>query len=210
MTDVISQRLASYNSQRHFAYTVSMYDSIKTTDDARVLYQLALAFMMLGKPAGDAIERLKQCPNYTATMEGDLYRDTALALIRQRSDLDHAQALLTQAFALHGLDWQRYAVDLQAQSRLQEIRGETGPAYRTIQEAVEILWNNAEVINPTWLANTAFHATRIAVRMKQRRYAQFMACLVARHDASWQKKWAARLMAYLPGEIGVGIVRKLR
>ena len=210
MTDVISQRLASYNSKRHFKYTVSMYDSIKMTADAHVHYQLALAFMMLGKPADDSIRRLKQCPNYTAIMEGDLYRDTALCLIRQKGDLDQAQDLLNQAFFLHGPDKQRYAVDLQAQSRLQEARGETGPAYRTIQEAVDILWGSHDAINPTWLANTAFQATRIAIKMKQRRYAQFMARLVAQHDASWRKRWAARLMVYLPGEIGVSIVNKLR
>jgi hypothetical protein len=210
MTEAISQRLAGYNNQRHFKYTTKVYDSIKMATDAHIHYQAALAFMMLGQSADEPVKRLKQCPNYTEIMEGDLYRDTALQLIRQGGDLERAQRLLNQAFERHGRDKQRYAIDLQAQSRLQEARGETGPAYRTIQEAVDILWNNANTINPTWLANTAFHATRISVKMKQRRYAQLMAHFVAQHDASWRKRWAARLMAYLPGEVGVRIVNKLR
>lgn len=210
MTEAISQRLASYNDTRHFQDVVNMYDSLKTVNDAHVHYQVVLALLILGQSADEAVRRLKACSNYTEIMEGDLYRDTALSVIRQRGNLDAAQEILNQAFFLHSSDKQRYAIDLQAQSRLQEARGEVGPAYRTIQEAVDILWNDANAINPTWLANTAFHATRIAVRMKQRRYAQLMAHLVAQHDASWRKRWTARLMAYLPGEIGVRIVNKLR
>jgi hypothetical protein len=210
MTEAISQRLATYNNTRHFAYVTSMYDSIKTINDAHVHYQAALAFMMLGQSADEAVRRLKACSNYTTIMEGDLYRDTALSVIRQDGNLDAAQVILNQAFALHGLDKQRYAVDLQAQSRLQEARGENGPAYRTIQEAVDILWNGANAINPIWLANTAFHATRIAIKMRQRRYAQLMAHFVAQYDPSWQKRWAARLIAYLPGEVGISLVSRLR
>lgn len=210
MTDVISQRLASYNNQRHFKYTTSMYDSIKTSDDAHVHYQAALAFMMLGQSADEAVRRLKACANYTEIMEGDLYRDTVLSIIRENGDLDAAQEILDQAFARHGSDQQRHAVDLQAQSRLQEARGEIGPAFRTIQEALDILLDYGNVVEPVWLANTAFHATRIAVKMRQRSCARFTARLVAQHDASWRKRWAARLMAYLPGEIGVHVVSKLR
>lgn len=210
MPEAPAQALANYNAQRMYDTTITLYDKSKHSfDDAHFHFQGVLAHLMLNRPADDAIKRLRASSNFTPTIEGDLYRDVALSYIRTDTSLGEAAKLLDKAFTLHANDPQRTAVDRQALARLQEARHEIGPAYGTIKEAVAGLQSLGPRVDSGWLASTAFHATRIAMKMRQRHAARDFARIAITHEPLVQRQVAALMMVLLPGQLGVKLVERL-
>lgn len=210
MPDVPAETLADYNAQRLYAATITLYNKSRTSfGTAHFHYQGVLAYLMLNLSPETALQNLQRCPDYTATMEGDLYRDVALSHIRNRTKLGEADELIGKAFELHDGDPERTAVDLQALARLHEAREEITEAYHSIVSAVDELLRVVPNGNTGWLASTAFHATRIAMKMQRRRDAWRFARIAAKHEPLAQRKIAAITMATLPRQWGVSLVEKL-
>jgi hypothetical protein len=215
MKEVTSQLLTDYNNERMFATTLDLYhrrDQRRDEEGSVALhYQAVLAGLMLGRNVDRMVARLKGCLDYNSIIEGDLYRDQALALIRRREHLDEAENLIRRAMHNHSDDLERQAVDLQAEARLQEARGLPNEAYATLRQALDTHKVSPQPRNKVLLANTAFHTLRLAVKVGDRssRYAHQALRIVTYNDQSWQKRWAARAMYYLPDALGVNLVERL-
>ena len=214
MKEVTSQLLAEYNNERMFSTALSLY-AIRDTgrsdeNHVAVHYQAIVAGIMLDLNVDAVIARLKSCTDYDSIVEGDLCRDLALALIRKRESLDDAGSLVLKAMRNHHDDPERHAIDLQALGRLEEARGLSSEAYAVLRNALDAQIVSPQPHNLTWLANTAFHTLRLAVKTGDRssRYAYRALRIVTYNDASWQKRLAARAMYYLPGTSGVRLVER--
>lgn len=215
MKEVTSQLLAEYNAERMFATTLDLYDrrdTGRTEENHTALhYQAIIAGLMLDLNVDAIIMRLKSCTDYDSIIEGDLCRDLALSLIRKREHLNDAQALIVKAMHNHHDNPERLAIDLQAQGRLEEARGLSSEAYAVLCNALDAQIVSPQPHNLTWLTNTAFHTLRLAVKTGDRssRYAHRALRIVTYNDPSWRKRFAARVMYYLPGTSGVRLVERL-
>lgn len=213
MTEAISQQLKDLNSKRRFKAALLLYarrnQNNSEETDAHMHYQAALAALMLGEVITFIKARLNACPNYTSEMRGDLKRDIALSLVRHGGSLNDALGLIDQAMRLHEGSTVRLAVDNQAFARILEAQGDDVDAYNVIRQALDQLLRTSEPVSATFLANTAFHAVRLAVKNSYRARAHKALEIVIELDPSWKKRWAARAMYYLPAGLGVRIVARL-
>ncbi|HRN97473.1 MAG TPA: hypothetical protein PLZ58_03455 [Candidatus Saccharibacteria bacterium] len=181
-------------------------------DSAVFLFQVILAERLTGDKQGladELWESSKTCRDYTREMEGDLYRDLALAAIRA-GNIDQAESALGKARAIHEDNVNRMAAITMVEGRIAYSKRDYYLA-ATLHGRAAFAWHKiGELADEQWVKNNTFHQLRAIVvsRRFDHTFQQQLYNQVLRYDESRNHHIGAWL-AFRLGRFGNVIYDKL-
>lgn len=176
------------NNQRAFKEARTQFEQY-LTDTSTIAHSAHLYFrgflletLLDGTPEKYMV-LARESEDYTKTMEGDMLRDTALALIRKgKFDQAKVEALFDEIARLHGRDDNRMAALAMAQARMHYALRQYGPA-SSLHLYAESIWQvmlderRWKEVDEQWRLNNAYHAIR-AIMMLNRHYQRWLGKLL--------------------------------
>ncbi|HEU4830873.1 MAG TPA: hypothetical protein VFS65_01735 [Candidatus Saccharimonadales bacterium] len=169
--------------------------------DANFFFQYALAEQMTGN-RNDLFRQLwkraSECGNYTVTMEGDFYRDWALAELRH-GNITKSERLLKEARSRHIGDINREAVIVMVEARITFSDHDYDESVRLHRQA-ELMWTSlGSRAHKQWVKNNQFHQLRAVTSSTRhsKEYKELLYKTIVQNDDSRNHRIGAWLARYL-------------
>lgn len=176
------------NNQRAFKEAQTMFvqyliDNSTIAHSAHLYFRGFLLETVLDGTPEKYMTLVRESEDYTKTMEGDMLRDTALALIRKgKFDQAKVEVLFDEVARLHGRDDNRMAALAMTQARMHYALRQYGPA-SSLHLYAESIWQvmldeqRWGEVDEQWRLNNAYHAIR-AIMMLNRHYQRWLGKLL--------------------------------